>query len=160
MRSWRSRLAPGTIHYRVEAVELSSMRGARARGSLPLVRKRDLSTSDLLIAEALTPISGRSGARWTDFIISPSVGDLQDPSAIALLWETYGLAQRYGANRYRVHLSMSRTGGVEGQTLAARVTSGVRSLLAARFPVATQWRSRSIARGHLEKRWRIISPWI
>jgi hypothetical protein len=87
LRSWRTRLSPGTVEYRVEGLEVSSLRGARAAGTLPIVRKRGLATSDLMIADAITQIPRRATARWTDYLITPNTGEIERSKPVTLLWE-------------------------------------------------------------------------
>jgi hypothetical protein len=129
LRSWRTRLSPGTVEYRVEGLEVSSLRGARAAGTLPIVRKRGLATSDLMIADAITQIPRRATARWTDYLITPNTGEIERSKPVTLLWENYGLTSRDGISQYRVHLSIARSGALGQEMLMARVISGVRSVL-------------------------------
>jgi len=126
-RSWRVRLPHGKLLYRVEALQPESSRAARALGEIQLSAEKGFGVSDLLVAGAISP--RRDGAeRWSDFVLSPSVGKFRRGETVGLLWETYGLASRDGGNAYRVAVTVIPSGGSK-QSVAARIVGGVREAI-------------------------------
>ncbi|MEJ7811100.1 MAG: GWxTD domain-containing protein [Gemmatimonadaceae bacterium] len=127
-RAWRRRLPTGSHLYRVEALEPDSVRAARALGGVTLERARGFGMSDVLVTERVQPKTGQGGAaeRWSDFLITPSVGRVPSGHSIALLWESYDLAARDGAAKYRVAVSLTPEGKRGLAALAARVVGGIK----------------------------------
>jgi hypothetical protein len=127
VRAWRSRVRDGFHLYRVEALEASSQRGARAVGHMNITSDTGFGMSSVLLATRVLPREGTSGERWTDFNIIPSTGRYRAGEPVALLWETYDLARAPGGSRYRVSITLTPVarGGALG--LATRVLGAAAS---------------------------------
>ena len=130
IRAWRTRVRDGFHLYRVEALEASSQRGARAVGHMTIAADTGFGMSSLLLATRVLPKEGTAGERWTDFNIVPSTGRYRVGEAVALLWETYDLTRGTGGSRYRVSITLTPVtrGGVMGlatRVLGAAATSAV-----------------------------------
>ena len=124
LRGWRNRLPAHAQLWRVEALQPDGMRAARAMGSIARDTASGFGTSDLLVAARVLPRESTTGARWSDFNVAPSVGRFRQGSQIALLWETYALAERDGAARYRVSVTLEKLRREGALGMAARVISG------------------------------------
>ena len=124
IRAWRSRVRDGFHLYRVEALEASTLRGARAMGHMTISADTGFGMSSVLLATRVLPKEGSAGQRWTDFNIIPSTGQYRIGEPVALLWETYDLTRAAGGSRYRVSITLTPVarGGAVG--LATRVLSG------------------------------------
>ena len=124
LRGWRNRLPAHAQLWRVEALQPDGMRAARAMGAVVRDTASGFGTSDLLVAARVLPRENTTGARWSDFNVTPSVGRFRQGAQIALLWETYALAQRDGAARYRVSVTLEKVRREGALGMAARVISG------------------------------------
>ena len=124
LRGWRDRLPAHAQLWRVEALQPDGMRAARAMGSIARDTTSGFGTSDLLVAARVLPRETTTGARWSDFNVAPSVGRFRQGAQIALLWETYALAERDGAARYRVSVTLEKLRREGALGMAARVISG------------------------------------
>ena len=125
LRTWRRSLPRGGHVYRVEALEVSGGRGARALGSVSAAPSAGFGVSDVLIADAIVQRDeSKAAARWHDFTVTPNSGRIRAGRPVALLWEMYALGIRDGTNRYRVSLTLQpvRREGAIG--FAARVIGG------------------------------------
>jgi GWxTD domain-containing protein len=129
-RDWVRRVGPGLNVLRVEALQADARRGARAMARVEPDATAGFGMSDLLLGSRPTVREGVAApARWSDVAITPSVGTVAAGSPIGIVWEMYELAQKDGASRYRVAITVERSdrGGVGG--LAARVLDGVGAAL-------------------------------
>ena len=130
-RAWRERHGPGTIAYRIEALQPDAMRGARAIGTLDVVHNKGYGLSDVVVGQRIVPRDSASSQRWTDMLIVPSAGVLRRGESFGVLWETYDLAARGGSSRYTVELSLTvlevdRSDEKTGKTdFATRIIGGV-----------------------------------
>ena len=124
LRGWRGRLPAHAQLWRVEALQPDGMRAARAMGSLPRDTTTGFAMSDLLVAARVLPRDGTVGARWSDFNVAPSVGRFARGAPIALLWETYALAAKDDAARYRVSITLEKLRREGPLGVAARVIGG------------------------------------
>ena len=121
VRAWRSRVRDGFHLFRVEALEASTQRGARAVGSMTIDADTGFGMSSVLLATRVLPREGTPGDRWTDFNIVPSTGRYRIGDPVALLWETYDLGRSAGGSRYRVSISVSPVKRGGALALATRV---------------------------------------
>jgi GWxTD domain-containing protein len=127
-RTWRRRLAPGEVAYRIEALQAEGGAAARAFGSVSLTSDRGFGMSDVLVADRVTP-SADSAYRWTDLLIEPSAGLLEPGQDIGVAWETYGLTERDGQVGYRVELQLTVTQVTGRKSLYARIKGGLADLV-------------------------------
>ncbi|HEX6535143.1 MAG TPA: GWxTD domain-containing protein [Gemmatimonadaceae bacterium] len=129
IRSWSTRVHAGTFLYRVEALQPDAMRGARGASRIEVTDERGFGMSDLLVSARAAPRAGTEAARWSDFEITPNLGQVRRGQPFALLWETYGLSPKDGSDDYRVAITLTRerAGGIGG--FAARVIGGVASVV-------------------------------
>jgi hypothetical protein len=127
-RTWRRRLAPGEVAYRIEALQAEGGAAARAFGSVSLTSDRAFGMSDVLVADRVTPPAD-SAYRWTDLLIEPSAGVLEPGQDIGVAWETYGLTERDGQVGYRVELELTVTQVTGRKSLYARIKGGVADLI-------------------------------
>jgi hypothetical protein len=127
-RTWRRRLAPGEVAYRIEALQAEGGAAARALGSVSLTTERAFGMSDVLVADRVAPPAD-SAYRWTDLVIEPSAGVLRGGQDIGVAWETYGLAERDGNVNYRVELQLTVTQVTGRVSLFARIKGGLADLV-------------------------------
>lgn len=129
VRSWSTRVPPGTFLYRVEALQPDAMRGARGASRIEVNPYRGFSMSDLLVAAKVTQRPGSASGRWFDYDIDPNLGVVRSGQPFSLLWETYGLTPRDGNDEYDVHIKLTRVrrGGIGA--LAAKIVGGVAGLV-------------------------------
>ncbi|MGI8495964.1 MAG: GWxTD domain-containing protein [Gemmatimonadaceae bacterium] len=128
VRGWRERVpAVGPALFRVDALGSGRVSAARAMSEVRLLADSGFGVSDLLLADMVSPGAG-AAQRWSDFLITPNVGTVQQGKSLALLWETYDLAARGGAASYKVALTLERVqpGGARG--VAVRILNGVRGV--------------------------------
>jgi GWxTD domain-containing protein len=125
VRAWRKRLArrPEAL-YRLDALQKSSLRTAKALGKLRLDLGSGFGLSDLLVATSLAP--RESAVRWSDMLIVPGTGLFSVGDPIALLWETYGLGDSEASSAYRVAVSVRRIEEHGAVAVATRILSGIR----------------------------------
>lgn len=125
LRTWNTRVPPGTFLYRVEALQPDAMRGARGASRIEVPPHDGFGMSDLLVAAEISPHSAAAADRWSDFRITPNLGVVRSGEPFGLLWETYGLTPRDGSDEYDVTITLTRVrrGGLGG--LVARIVSGV-----------------------------------
>lgn len=130
LRAWRRRVGRGAFIYRIEAHQPDAMRGARAVGQTSLGRDTSFKLagfgmSDIVVADRVVPRDGARGDRWSEFNIVPSVGRLKRRQSVALLWETYELGVKEGANRYRVEVSLTKVKREGALGMVATIIGGV-----------------------------------
>lgn len=153
MRAWRARVASSNgIVYRVEALRRDSLFGARALGETRIQSGTGFGVSDVLLA---AKVQSRESAaeRWTDLLITPSVGTVRAGSTVGVLWETYGLTPIENGVRYEVTLALARDVSSGAGGLAARIVGGVREAIgrsaAGRDGVALTYTRQTPARSAL-----------
>ncbi len=122
-RAWRRRFTPGNIYYRVEARQPDAERSARATGALELGAARGFGVSDVVIAERVSP-KDDSPRRWTDFLVTPSASNLRSRQSLGLLWESYELQPRQGANSYRIEIVLTVIKVARPSSFVARIIGG------------------------------------
>ncbi len=129
LRSWSTRVPPGTFLYRVEALQPDAMRGARGASRIEVNPSRGFGMSDLLVAAKITQRPGSTSDRWYDYDIDPNLGVVESGQPFSLLWETYGLTPRDGNDEYDVNIKVVRVrrGGIGA--LAAKIVGGVAGLV-------------------------------
>ncbi|MFN2397678.1 MAG: GWxTD domain-containing protein [Gemmatimonadaceae bacterium] len=122
-RAWRYRLAPGLVGLRVEALQPDAEHAARFADTLRVSGYRGFGMSDVLVADRVIPRASEP-ERWTDMVITPSVGRVRRSSSFALLWETYALASTTTGHDYRVDISLSRADRSRIASAVAKVLGG------------------------------------
>lgn len=125
-RSWRFELAPAQYLLRVEAELPAAERAARSSSALKLRHygTDSLMLSDVVVANRLAPRDS-SYKRWTDFLVSPSIGQIRPNQPVSLLWEIYNLVpDSTGVAHYTVTLRIT-VKEVERHGFAARILGGI-----------------------------------
>ena len=127
--SFRHRVPAGNYAYRAEASAEGSQYAARATAafgagpdSTNAFPTRGFGMSDVLLGtNASAP---RTFRRWTDVAIQPVAGAVAAQSNLALVWESYDLANTNGSAHYDVTISLRPQRSMVGR-IAARIVTNV-----------------------------------
>jgi GWxTD domain-containing protein len=106
------RVPSGPYYYRVEAVVPGALTAARTAASMMMgpdttgFAATGFGMSDVLMASRVTPHG--TGSRWSDFDVTPVLGDVPHGSSLAFVWENYDLGARDGRSTYTLKISLER----------------------------------------------------
>lgn len=125
---WTRRAPRGEYYYRAEAVTRGAAIAGRTVGRV--IMSSDTTTgftttgfgiSDPLLATRVVP--SEAPRRWTDFEVTPLLGEIAPGSAVSLVWENYELGERDGSAQYTVKLTLERKWKMFLNRVRARVIS-------------------------------------
>lgn len=125
------RVAAGTYAYRAEASADGSQYAARATAAFGAgpdsstgFPTRGFGMSDVLVGTNPGPAS--TWQRWSDVDVEMVAGPVSTPMNLALVWESYELANIDGSAQYTVHINLERQRAGLGR-IAARIIGAVGS---------------------------------
>ena len=113
IRTYETRVGAGAYVYRAEASADGAQYAARATAaflagpdSATGFSTRGFGMSDVLLAASAS--SRGTSLRWNDLNIQPLVGTVVQKGQVALVWESYDLANERGSARYTVSVTVER----------------------------------------------------
>jgi GWxTD domain-containing protein len=122
--TWTGRVQRGEYLYRVETTGDSARRAGRTMVSLGVTYDPTTSVpvagfglSDVLLVTRADPRVPHP-RRWSDLDLQPLVGALPRGAPLAIVWETYDVAEREGSASYEVALTIQRERSGGGRVTA------------------------------------------
>lgn len=133
-RAVTRRVPVGSYVYRFEASAEGSLHAARAMSDFVAGADRvsgfhttGFGISDVLLAGRAEPRG--APRRWTDYEFTPSAGTIRVGEPVAMIWETYDLADRDGSSEYEVTLTLVRKYEQFLNRVRARVISALAAMV-------------------------------
>jgi hypothetical protein len=106
------RVPSGPYYYRVESIVPGALVAGRTAASMMMgpdttgFASAGFGMSDVLVASRVTPHG--TASRWSDFDVTPLLGDVARGSDVAFVWENYDLGARDGRATYTLKITLER----------------------------------------------------